>query len=267
MPWTCLVVAALVSSLSTAADVEPARFGPVVTATHGATIDWTTMVLSIEEGAEPTPGSHAQAQVVEQAARASLGPRVLEAAGHVRLDADSRVRDLIEAETRLGQHLGQESSSWHVSEARYHSSGRVEIVGELDLAAWLRPVAYARATGSDPPTGDSSRFTGVLVDARGLGAEGALAPRILSSTGEVLFAIEHVHKAVTRKRTPVQYVSDPADPLAYDRAGDNPLMLRAVRVESDVDLVLTPEDSVRLQTVSRDERLLAEALVVLVLDP
>ncbi len=265
--WLALATIASFTSITKASEPAETRFAHVLTHVQGATIDWTSMRLSIEDQAQPTPGSHTQAQVVEQQARGKLGPRVLEAAGQVRLDADARVRDLIEAQTRLGEHLGQESSSWHVAEARYYTSGRVEITGQLDLGAWLRPVAYARASDDEPPQGENSRFTGVVVDARGLDAQGALAPRVLSSTGQVLYAIEHVHKAVSRKRMPVQYVTDPADPLAYERAGDNPLLLRAVQVESEVDLVLSPEDSVRLQTVSRDVHLLTDALVVLVLDP
>jgi hypothetical protein len=242
-------------------------FPPVTTEISGATIDWTHMVLSMTEQARPAPGARAELQVVEQQARVQLGPRLLEAAGRVRLDHDTTVRDLIASGSSLGEHLGQESSSWHVAEARYHSSGLVEIQAVLDLATWLRPAAYAGAADGDPPTGERSSFTGIVIDARGLDAEGALAPRVLSPQGEELFDIDRVHEAVARKQTVVQYVTDPADPLAFRRAGDSPLLLRAERAEDGVDLVLTPDDAIRFQTVTRDARLLTEARLVFVLDP
>jgi hypothetical protein len=250
-----------------AGEPAPATFAPVTTRVGDATIDWTDMRLTLEEQSQPAPGSHAELQVIEQQARGRLGPRVLEAAGQVRLDAETTARDLIDAHTAMGDYLGQESSSWHVSEARYHSSGKVEIVAELDLTDWLRPVAYAGATSEQPPEETRSRFTGVVVDARGLGAEGALAPRLLSAQGTQLYSIERVLEPVAREHTPVQYVSDPADPRAYLRAGDNPLLLRATEVSGRVDLVLNSEDSIRLQTVSRDPYLLPRARVVIVLDP
>jgi hypothetical protein len=262
-----LVAAALGLATAAWADDQGPLFAPVTSQAGEATVDWTHMRLTMAEQAQPAPGSHAELQVVEQQARGRLGPRVLEAAGQVRLDHETTAGDLIASRSSLGEHLGQESSSWHVSEARYHSSGRVEITAELDLATWLRPVAYAGAHSGDPPQGERSRFTGILVDARGLDAEGALAPRLLSAEGDVLFSVERVHEAVARKRSIVQYVSDPADPLAYGRAGDNPLLLRALDVRDDVDLVLTVDDTTRLRTVSRDAYLLTEALVVLVLDP
>jgi hypothetical protein len=249
------------------AEPDTSSFAPVTTEVAGATIDWTGMVLTMTERAQPAPGARAELQVVEQQARVRLGPRLLEAAGRLRLDHDTTVRDLIDSGSSLGEHLGQESSSWHVAEARYHSSGLVEIQAELDLATWLRPVAYAGAADGDPPTGERSSFSGILIDARGLGAEGALAPRVLSPDGEELFTIERVHEAVARKRTVVQYVSDPADPRAYQRAGETPLLLRAQRASDGVDLVLTPDDAIRFQTVTRDARLLTEARLVLVLDP
>ena len=268
IPRASLVLAALAGLVTTAraGEVEHA-FAPVTTRVGGATIDWTHMVLTMSEQAHPAPGSHAELQVVEQQVRVRLGPRVLEASGQVRLDHQTNVRDLIDTHTPLGDHLGQESSSWHVSEARYYTSGLVEITAELDLETWLRPAAYAGASPGDPPQGERSRFTGIVVDARGIDAEGALAPRVLSNDGDVLFAIDRVHEAVARKHTVVQYVSDPADRLAYQRAGDNPLFLRAERASDGVDLVLTVDDSTRLRTVSRDAHLLTEALFVFVLDP
>ncbi len=262
-----LALSGLVVAAATAADAEDNGFAPVTSRAGEATIDWTHMVLSLSEQAQPAPGSHAELQGVEQQARVRLGPRMLEAAHSVRLTHDTTVLDLIDAQTPVGVHLGQESSSWHVAEARYHSSGKVEILAELDLATWLRPASYAGAASGDPPRGDRSSYTGIVVDARGLSAEGALAPRLLSPDGDVLFALDRVHEAVARKHTMVQYVSDPADPLAYGRAGDSPLLLQAERVSADVDLVLTPDDAIRFQTISRDASLLTEAKVVLVLDP
>jgi hypothetical protein len=267
-PRAPLLLAAVLGLAAAAwADTIDAGFAPVTDQAAEATVDWTHMRLTMTEQAQPTPGSRAELQVIEQQARGRLGPKVLEAAGQVRLDYQTTAGELIASGSPMGEHLGQESSSWHVSEARYHSSGRVEITAELDLATWLRPVAYAGAHSGDPPQGDRSRFTGIVVDARGLDAEGALAPRLLSAEGDVLYSVERVHEAVARKRSVVQYVSDPADPLAYQRAGSNPLLLRAQAVRDDVDLVLTADDTTRLRTVSRDAFLLTEALVVLVLDP
>ncbi len=260
-----LLILGLTVPVSMGADEAP--IAPVTFELAGATVDWTNMVLTMSEQAQPAPGSHTELQVVEQQARVRLGPRMLEAAGRVRLDHETTVRDLIDARTPIGEHLGQESSSWHVAEARYHSSGKVEIIAELDLATWLRPAAYAGAASGDPPEGEPSSYSGVVVDARGLEAGGALAPRLLSHDGDVLYALDRVHETVARKRTAVQYVSDPADPRAHRRAGDNPLILRAVDVRDEVDLVLSVDDSIRMQTVSRDASLLTEARIVLVLDP
>lgn len=244
------------------------EFAPVVTAIGGARIDWTSMILRLDGEAEPAAGSYDDLEVVEQEARARLGPQVLEAARQVRVDATTRTVDLLESDSPLGGRLAETSSSWHVSEARYHTSGAVALTAELDLGAWLTPVLRARALEGDLPQAQASNFSGVVVDARGLDAEGALVPRLLSPDGAELFGAGMVAEKVARTLTPVQYVSDPADPRAWQRAGDAPLLLRAASVRDGVDLLLTAQDAVTLQTVaSRDTALLARARVVLVLDP
>ena len=242
-------------------------FTPVTTERAGAVIDWSALTLSLQEGASPVAGSRGELQVVEQQARSALGPRVLAAAGDLRVDASTRARDLIESGSPLGETLGQGLSSWEVREARYFLSGRVELAAELDLRTWLEPVVRARASVEAPREAPSSRFTGVVVDARGLGAEGALAPRLLGPDGQVLYGAEQVLEAAARKRSPAQYVSDPGDPRAFQRAGASPLLLRAAAVQDGVDLVLGAEDTARLRATASDPKLLPEARVVLVLDP
>ncbi len=247
---------------------DPAvAFPSVVTRVGDAEVDWTHMVLVLSEAAQPLPGARSQLEVVEQQARAALGPRMLVAAGRVRIDAESSVLDIIESETRLGKHLDRQSSSWHVTETRYFSTGRVEIDAELDLASWLAPVLYARASREPSEPSPRSRFTGVLVDARGLDAQAALAPRLLSPAGEELYAASRVHEAVARESTPVVYVTDPADPRAVERCGASPLLLRAGSVSERVDLVLTPDDAIRFTATASDALLMEQARVVLVLDP
>jgi hypothetical protein len=244
------------------------EFAPVVTEIGAARIDWTAMMLHLDAETAPAPGSHDELEVVEQEARAQIGPQVLDAARQVRVDAATRTGDLLGSETPLGTRLAETTSSWYVSESRYHTSGKVGLTAVLDLGAWLAPVLRARARDAELPATDASNFTGVVVDARGLVTEGALAPRLLSPEGAELYGVDMVLQKAIQGQPPVQYVSDPADPRAWQRAGEAPLLLRAASVRDEVDLVLTAEDSVRLQTVaSRDVALLAQARVVLVLDP
>ncbi len=242
-------------------------FEPVTTRHGSAVADWTELELRLSAQAAPVAGARGEVSVVEQQARTRLGPRMLEAAGQLRLDHETTAGDLMTSGEALGNHLDQESSSWNVVETRFFTSGRVEVDGVLDLAAWLKPVRYTRAQLEELPASEPSSFTGILLDARGLDAEAALAPRILSPQGEQLYGLDQVLRTAARVRHPVRYVSDPADPRALERAGTKPLILQACAVENDVDLVLPAEDAIRFATTTRDARLLAEARVVVVLDP
>jgi hypothetical protein len=64
----------------------------------------------------------------------------------------------------------------------------------------------------------------------------------------------------------VIYVTDPADPVAVRRSGEQPLIVRAASVAEDVNLVLDPSDGVALEKAMSESGFLAQGTVVIVVD-
>ena len=69
-----------------------------------------------------------------------------------------------------------------------------------------------------------------------------------------------------RRRTPVVYVQDPADPVAADRAGEAPIFLIAAAIQSDCQLSLDAADSKRLSDNTGFAASVTEARVVIVVN-
>jgi hypothetical protein len=146
-------------------------------------------------------------------------------------------------------------------------SGGVAMEGALPLHQWLRPALVALAHGKDRSTPASDPTTGVIVDARGLDALPALAPRLLDAAGTELYGIGSVTVMAASQRAPAVYVRDPADSAAARRAGVQPMFVRAVSVDGGCDLVLDPTDATRLAQASTQAPFLLQGNVVVVVDP
>ncbi|MBN1336826.1 MAG: hypothetical protein JXB39_12790 [Deltaproteobacteria bacterium] len=261
-----LLLGALLKAAPTRAAAPALPAFPGVTETAGpADIDWSATLVRARSASPAVPGGRLVAE--DQAIR-QLGPRLLDGAAAARLDRETTAGGLLVSGSPLARRLdGDTPSAWRVVETRYYASGKVEMEGEFDLGAWLRPWVVARAQVRPPAPTSTTEFTGILVDARDLPAAGALAPRLLDAEGHVLYDADRLDIPTARVRTPVQYVVDPADPRAVQRAGTRPLVVRATGVRDRVDLVIAPDDAARLVSLTAGTRLLLEARVVLVLDP
>jgi hypothetical protein len=115
----------------------------------------------------------------------------------------------------------------------------------------------------------STVYTGLVVDARGLGVMPALAPRVLDSEGKEIYGAAVVSRDWAIKNGMVGYAKtvDGARGLK-DRVGDNPAVIKGVRAEgaSKTDLVLSADDAASLRSATQNLKFLNEARVVFVVD-
>lgn len=247
--------------------VEAEKLRDVVQPVPSGRINWTRSTLVVEAEGISNTGAWKDVRVIEQSAFSLLEPRMEELARQVRYSADSTAEDLLRRGDGVAQALEENLGSWTVSETRYYGSGRVELVAELDLKSWMRPALMSQAAGvNDTPDG-AMRTSGVVVDARGLQVRPALAPRLVGPDGGEIFGARSLSEESASTLSPVIWVHDPAHPEAVERAGDAPVFLRATSVEGGSDLVLDRDDATRLRMLAANGTLLAQARVVVVVDP
>lgn len=241
-------------------------FPPVRERSEAGVVDWTTFRLEASASSERTVGAWKDQRIREQDALDRLEPRILALAPEVRITPDSTAGDRMAEGDELAQRLSEGLRLWKVEETRYISTGRVEMDAALDLQAWLRPalVALARA---EPPPAPTGTTTGLLVDARGLGFQPCLLPRLSGPDGRVLFEAGSLSADTVRRGVPVVYVTDPADPRAFPRVGDHPLFARGASVASNGDLVLDAADAGAIAQNADFPALAAAGRVVFVVDP
>ncbi len=230
-----------------------------------AFMDWNSMRLSATgQGFPPTDqGNPRLAQAMaERAALLDARRNLLEALMAVRVDSTTTVRDFITesdvAVSRvngvLHRNVTEELRPLDQGNGGVQARISIPIAGELarELFAHLPQVGIETASQTEPTqprwemrapitaAAEFPPFTGVIVDARGLGLEPVLRPRLLGPDG-LLYPLE-VSPEAAAKRGFVAYFQSEEQALGSGRVGDAPLLVRARSLDEIGDGLLLPDD-------------------------
>ena len=107
-------------------------------------------------------------------------------------------------------------------------------------------------------------YTGLIVDCRGLGLKPVMSPVILNTNGTKIFGHKNIDVDKIVSMGMVDYVKDPN---AVSRAGDNPLIVKPVKLENfNSNPVLSLKDSNRVLVENYVTKFLKELKVVFLFD-
>ena len=113
-------------------------------------------------------------------------------------------------------------------------------------------------------------YTGVIINASGLGLEATFSPAILDTNGRVVYGITNVDKDIVINKGMVDYATAVEDATVSSRAGDNPLVVKAVDVKggknsvNKVNVVVSVEDADRILLANEKSAMLENLAVVFV---
>lgn len=239
---------------------------PVVRELSAGKLNWTTLELCTDAAEANSSGSMAGYETLEGRARATLGPRMLNLAREVPIDATRTSGDLMGSTDAVADKLDANVSLWEVTEARYYTSGRVEVEVCLPVHPWLRPALTRMATGVDRSSPPSVPVTGLVIDARGLEVDPVIAPAVIDVAGVVIYGASTMTSFSASQRPIAVYVTDPADPVAVRRAGEQPVVVAAASVVDHANLVLDAEASAKVHKAIQGAGFLQQGTVVIVVD-
>ena len=107
-------------------------------------------------------------------------------------------------------------------------------------------------------------YTGLIVDCRGLGLQPVMSPVILNTNGTKIFGHKNLDVDKIVAQGMVDYVTDPQQ---VARAGDNPLVVKAVELKDfNANPVLSLADSNRVLIENHATKFLKDLKVVFLFD-
>ncbi|HEY9898481.1 MAG TPA: LPP20 family lipoprotein [Pantanalinema sp.] len=248
----------------------------------GVTVDWTDGLIEVTGmGVEPESGTRAQKRLMaERAALTDAYRKLAEATDGLRVEADTTVKNFAAESDLVRTQLSSVIKGARILETRHLEDGSAEVRVSLDLYGKGRSVARAVLKQPSPRKGkvtgtvDSliapaevrTDYTGVVVDARGLGLEPAMSPMILDEQGARLYLSSKVAvepDAVVNKGL-ASYAGSIAEGQKLPRVGSNPLVIKAKRVEDRTNVVLDDASAKQLLGADRRKGFLKDLAVVLV---
>jgi hypothetical protein len=231
-------------------------------------VDWTTGVITaVGIGAPPAqPANAAQARAMaERAAQVVAYRNLLEAVKGVRVDSTTTVENFMVTSDVIKTEVSGIIQGAMVMDKKYMSDGSVEVTVGMKLSGALADTLLPRGPQTPAP---AQLYTGLIVDARGLGVKPAMAPKVLNEDGKEVYGSAWINRDYAVREGMVGYLKDPAAAQANPRVTDKPLMVKAQKVSGDarVDLVISNADAAMLQSASQNLSMLEKCKVIILVD-
>lgn len=168
------------------------------------------------------------------------------------------------------------------SDGGYYVMMRVPLYGQDSIAAAIVPEL---TTGNPQPfeqitdtnldqteiqTLHTTNYTGLVIDASGFELDSTFSPVIYDTNGRAIYGVDNLQPEKVISMGMVSYSNSPQDQITRDRAGSNPLVIRAVEVRGGsnsvnrVNCVVSVEDADRILLANESSHMLEQCAVVFV---
>jgi hypothetical protein len=241
-------------------------------------LDWKGPMLEITGTAEITPGE--SGNIVGWQYEANLAAQKLATATFVRameivrIDAYRTAQDVLLEERDRNERIYGYVSGYKKRQVSYTDrevtiKSVFPLFGRDGFASIL--VSAGLDTGSFPKHDEyvfTTSFSGLVVDARGLGRVPAISPRILDEDHRVVYSKDYVDPVSFALHGAVQYTSDPFYRGLEDRVGENPLRLVALADQKTIETDITISNAESRTLIQNDASRanLAQGRVIIIID-
>lgn len=267
-------------------------------------VNWTEQVIRCTGvgGANPNLPLAAQRASAERAAKVDAMRNLLETLKGVNISAETTVENHLLASDVIHTRVEGVLQNFRVVDKRYMSTLDVEIDIEMPLTGsllnTLLPSNFGGGTlmtggqilcptcgqpwpeGRSVPAGvslvqasESSEpsahvFTGLIVDARGLGVRPAMAPKLMDENGEEVYGSKFVSREYATDIGMVGYEKDINRAKINERVADNPLIVKGIKTTgpNKTDLVIGNADALKVHNAAQNMNFLQHCKVMYILD-
>ena len=204
---------------------------------------------------------------------------ILEIIQGVRIDSETMVKDyVVESDTIRANVSGLVRNSQRIGEPNYMSDGtcevRVRMYMKGPFMSTILPKAMAddKKTDTPPPRvspmSGAEIFTGLVVDARGLGARPAMSPKIFDENGREVYGSLVVSKEYAVKEGISGYARDLTAAQGNPRVTANPVTVKGLSAEGagKSDIKISNDEANRLRAAKENLTFMQKCRVMIVLD-
>ncbi|HAJ27869.1 MAG TPA: hypothetical protein DCG53_11625 [Syntrophus sp. (in: bacteria)] len=214
-----------------------------------------------------------------RAAQVDAYRNLLEIVQGVRIDANTVVKDFMTESDVIRASVEGLVKGSKVMNKEYLSDGTVEVTVRMNLSGRLSqsimPKAFDRQPESAPPppppavtapSGDI--FTGLVIDARTLGARPAMSPKVVDENGKEVYGSMNVDRQYAIQQGMTGYARDLTAAQSNPRVTNNPVSVKGVKADGPgkCDIVISNADAAKIRASGENLSFLKKCRVMIVLD-
>jgi len=265
----------------------------VVESVKKGSINWTKGILQAKGIGHPTEKNTGKDHKPPIAtAREEAVRNLLEAVKNVRIDSRTLVRDrILESDTIRTEVLNLVKNAKPVEPVKYLSDRSVEMTIQMNLNGGFAQLILSREIKniesikpviklkkiSPPPSKTSSGpgsktnpaiYTGLVVDARGLGIKPAMVPKILDEDGREVYGPAFASREFVVQQGMGGYIKHVTAAQNCQRVANNPLTVKGLRTvgHERSDIVISNADASRIRSASEHLSFLKKCRVTIVVE-
>lgn len=258
---------------------------PIVAEAAADRVDWAKKeVIAIGYGALPTNVPAGQAKIMARRTAVVLAQRnALEYLKNSQIDSDTTISDMMVDDVVRAQLSGVIKGAVILEEGvnrdgNYFVKISVPLYGERESVAAailpkIRPAAEATVPAIHPkgqPVWKGQAYTGVIVDASGLGLSPTFSPVLYDTMGRAIYGAKNIDYDNAIANGMVGYADSVDSASALHRVGNHPLVIRAVAVRGGasaahkVNVVVSEQDAEHILHANEKVDIFRNASVVFV---
>ncbi len=236
-------------------------------------IDWTKGIIVVTGIGAPNPDLPVAAQRpgAIRAAKLDAFRNVLEIIKGVYIDAQTTVENAMTASDVISTRIQGIIRNFTVTDIRYMSDGSIEVDVEVpitgDMTATLLPPEMGGMNPIIQPQ-QGGIYTGLIIDARGLKVQPAMAPKILTPDGVEVYGTGFVSHDYAIKMGIVGYAKNFNQARQDERVKPNPLIIKGIGVTgtNKTDIIISPNDAMKIHQYSENLNFLQQCRVLVIVD-
>ena len=250
-----------------------------VTRFENGTINWSTGKITAFGKASPEDNRETAHESVPGSARADANRQIIEILKQIKINPALRVDAYASKNDVILAGIEKTARDAIISKQYYTSALAVEIKLETSMfGGFLQlvlPEEIRQISKINPEvrqqnstlTGDSI-YTGLIIDARGLGVEPVLNPVIVSEQGHDIYSFVFISREFAVQNGVCKYLCNMDQALTDKRVGSHPLILKGLRKEgkSNAAIVISMSGYRVLEKTTERHGFLKECRVIIVTD-
>jgi hypothetical protein len=283
-----------VSGVAGLAVAQSAKLDPLVEPVGSGSVNWSMgWVQATGLGAPPTNSGAAGRPMAQRAAFSVALRNLLETVKGIRVDSATLVENYMTTNDVIKTQVSGFVRGAQIANTNPLPDGSVEITVKVPMYgvdSLMTPFLPEKGIGAQEVPSDSPEgYTGMVIDARGLGLKPACFPSVVDDKGQVVYGPQTVDKAAAEKDGMVHYMAAPkgadlsslfgegtyvirpvqAAPPAPPRVGHKPLKIKGGDKAGALkaNIIISSEDAKKIRDDSALSVALKRSRVTVVTDP